>query len=758
MASIDKFIIEYAVELKDSLARIHRLKDGIKSVSQAANQSAPSLGSFVQGILGAKKGLEGMASGLDSAILGLSGLSGPAMVATAAILGVVAAVRQMNETLKEYNEQRKVAITAGMGYLGVESFQRNMAAASRGFVGGAESQNILRSVSAMGQRAYEDPYQMNREARILRMVGAPVTGPGGGIADTQDQIEAIGKHWATMTQTAARAQAQLLGISQNAADAIRDLGESINNMTHMSAAEAQRHAEATQASIKLQAAYNSLAESGRRLGDAFSDELLPIFASFMDYIAQLVSGFQKIVTNGLDWLDNQIRRAKGQQPMSAEEIARQEGEANRQQREMYSQMNRDINLFSSAVGTFAGVVDDKEAWAAWAGAVGAAGGLGGTEAGRHRLEPGETGGGLTVNTGVLAAAQGALPSSLAAPSTGGGTAEAIARIHSYDAMIEASAKANGVDPDDLRRLMFVESKGIPTADSGKATGLMQVTPANFQHYGVRPENYQNPAVNIETGAMIWADALKMAGGDKAKAAMIYNAGPKSSHWNNPETQAYPGLFAAAPFGAGASPAVNAEGSGMQTSSNSLSGPFHYAMDPNAQPVISFAGPNRVKKGYAGDKITGWTRDDILMGTTAGLLSPHLRGMSVSQILGGRVRASDIAYAASNVAAENMKARIAALGQLQALSGQGPDFDMKRGKLQADLRQADLNLINLTRYEPEIERGARQDVSRDVSIGDPMIQIVVNGVNDPKELVKLLQKELSTHIDGIVNGVSTNAKR
>lgn len=92
--------------------------------------------------------------------------------------------------------------------------------------------------------------------------------------------------------------------------------------------------------------------------------------------------------------------------------------------------------------------------------------------------------------------------------------------------LRAASKANGIDLELLKAVIATESGFDPSAVSPKgAVGLMQVTPATAQRYGVTGrKKLADPVVNIRTGAKYLHDLLAMFHGSVELALAAYNAG------------------------------------------------------------------------------------------------------------------------------------------------------------------------------------------------------------------------------------------
>jgi soluble lytic murein transglycosylase-like protein len=117
--------------------------------------------------------------------------------------------------------------------------------------------------------------------------------------------------------------------------------------------------------------------------------------------------------------------------------------------------------------------------------------------------------------------QSQLSAAAAAPATppidGGGPSQ-------YDALIQAAAQRNGVDPALLKALVRQESNFDPNAGSpAGAQGLTQLMPGTAAALGVT--DVHDPAQALEGGAKYLRRQLDAFGGDEAKALAAYNAGP-----------------------------------------------------------------------------------------------------------------------------------------------------------------------------------------------------------------------------------------
>ena len=93
----------------------------------------------------------------------------------------------------------------------------------------------------------------------------------------------------------------------------------------------------------------------------------------------------------------------------------------------------------------------------------------------------------------------------------------------YDPIIEAEARAQGLDPSLVKSVMLVESNFNPQAVSRKgARGLMQLMPETARRFGV--SNRFDVAQSVRGGVRYLASLLALFKGDVALALAGYNAG------------------------------------------------------------------------------------------------------------------------------------------------------------------------------------------------------------------------------------------
>lgn len=117
----------------------------------------------------------------------------------------------------------------------------------------------------------------------------------------------------------------------------------------------------------------------------------------------------------------------------------------------------------------------------------------------------------------------------------------------YDPLFAAAAAKYGVSEQELKLRAVVESGLDPSASSGQADGLMQISPAMAKQYGIDPKD---PAQAVDLAAKLVAQAK--AHGENAD--LVYYGGADPSSWG-PNTQQYAANVSAVRAALGGSPQV-----------------------------------------------------------------------------------------------------------------------------------------------------------------------------------------------------------
>ena len=751
--NLDKFVLQYIVETRDSIKRLEQLTDKMDE----AEKKAVKGGGALQTIGGHLRGVASEAGSAGEAVVGLSdGLAGLAATAgpIAGVIGVIMILKKVLQETKgvmdELMAQRDLGARVGMSALSVENITRNVSRAKGSQVDRAGVEDIITKLASKLRNAYTDPTQMNRDAILLRQSGVSINGASGGINDTQTALQQLAERFKASTEEQAHAYGQLLGFTQQQVDAMRDLGSSITDTTHMTAAEVVARQVALDRANELKAASVSLSEHWRELKDDILVHVIPALDSLTTHLDGLVNKSTSI-THGIGEMWKQSRShtlqfigaalmnptgsgaffkaaatiGKASDEMQAtskvdaeqaKHIKDAADQSNRQANQQATEMERIINMFSQSVSQFSNNIDERQAWAAWAGEIGRANGLG---------LSGNVARGLTGTGGNSAAFD---PVAQVAMQTGRVPSGGSARdAHMFDDIYQKAAAATGLPAELIKKVAMAESNQNPVAVSkAGAQGIMQIMPSNFAALGIT--DARNPQQNIMGGARLLAQLYKQYG-NYEDALRAYNGGQDRSKWGNPETAAYVGR-------------VMSQNATITAANDPMMSPLmRYQLDPKARALYQFNGTPLINPAFGGE-----SREKSQLLNIQTMLAQSL-GVPLAQVQQGDVSTGDVKYAASNIMAQLANSRYALKNQLN-VPGMNP---VQRGSLQQQLRTTDLQIQGMMRYMPQIQQQAMPG-DRNITIGQGAVQVIVQGANvSPEELAREINNTFGDHLNEVVHG-------
>lgn len=686
------------MDLKESISRLEQLQQQVDKTNQKAKNVGGEFKDVFKDVFSELKPLTGELGTIDG-LLARLGYRFAAMVPV--IAGIAFAVKSVVDVRKEYELQRKLGFEAGLSPIGIEQLQRQFNASSGGIIGAQGSRDIISKVSNLSFNAYTNPDIMNRDNLLMTKLGTSPFDKGGGIKDTGKILDEIGVKLRSVSESTARAIGALAGFTADETRALRERNTAVKENTKISDEETQKLQRQQAAMETIRNSMGSIQEDWRRIELVVGENIMPLFEKLVKGTADTVEGFQMMFTRlneGWDeFVDNFIADLKHPFDKQAAVAERQERAVERlmgnlaeertktqrnqeqnaaEQRSAQALFTRDINLFSSAVSTFAGVIDERQAWAAWAGEIG-------KSAGQSAMS-----GMPSLQTG---AGQGAAQATSSAPSA-------------YDSIYNEAAQKYGVSADVLKAITKVESEFNPNAVSNKdAHGLMQIIGSNFKGLGIT--NPYDPRQNIMGGAQLLKEYMTAAGGDLQLALTMYHGGYDRSGWGK-YTKAYPGKV-------------------MNALEQMQSGNYSNAAPAGAPPipVISNPGTQAAPGHYA--PVQGQSRQSLqyrqLQEAIAGYLS-----VPVEQVMQGQVNKGDVDFARKYLEIGTQRDYIKNM-QLASTPGVRPNIAAEAMK---NARAAAFQLESFQKYGTEASANARPG-GRDITLGQKQIEININGVTDPR---------------------------
>jgi len=546
---LDKFVLQYQVDLKDSVARLEKLHEKMGRAGKAADKSKGQVKQFAADASGE---LGKLVPGLNAVSSAVKAMGAEFAIAGAAIGALAVGVKAVIDMRNQYNAQRLQGMGLGVSSLRMEDYQRKFVRESGGYVTRDATAEGLKTFGDMANSAYADPSRLGREARIMRMLDVNVGERGQTPTGLNDELQQLAKYLQGKTKGEVQGIAKSTGMNQDWLLTLQKLGPTIGHITELTNDEIQKRTNAEQALTKFNDQLAQLKEKFTEVANELAEPLLPALTKLVGLMKELADAIPKTANKtgsnvvgaaqaltGVDlktgkwnkglfsilsgdafkpsdkpWyrqgllgmitdlaLPPEVVEKHAPPKKDSAEKAKKEQDArdaavkkmddiNKEGIQTANQMSLAVNMFSGAVQSFSSAINLQQAWAAWAGEIGKANGLPGSSTNSKE----GLGGGGSGNW----------------------------RGNQYADLIKKAADKTGVDPQMLHSIMMVESKGVnglysPTG----AGGLMQVTKGNWKKLG-NGADVMSPEANIMVGAQIYADFLKRNKGDTVAALKGYN--------------------------------------------------------------------------------------------------------------------------------------------------------------------------------------------------------------------------------------------
>lgn len=507
---LDKFVLQYSVELKDSIQRLEKLQERMNKVDSTASKTGGNLKEFAGG---AARELDRMIPGLNSIASAVKGMGAEFAIAGAAVGALAIGITSVLGLRNQMNQQRADSLVTGLSGVRTEDLTRKLSVQGGGYVTREGAAAGMKQVLEMANESYRNPTDIVRLMK-LRQIGVNPFGPNGESTSPVEMLQGLAQKLNSVSPDQADALAKGAGLDINWARSLRKVGPNGVSDIGMSSEDVNQYATGADNVSKLNASMQEFNNQTNQLKTSIGELTIGPLTGLL----KLINGVIGESTGTMDkqhpekrWKeevtpDGQViqiedtspptqaqQQQKKEDQKKANEAAAKQDEAARANVAAQNKQMQLINLFSSAVATFSGAVDIHQAWAAWAGNIGQANGIKGA-------------------SGTLG------PSNM----TTGGGGDGHWKNSQYSDQIGAAAKAYGLDPQMLYAIMMTESHGKngQYSETG-AGGLMQVTKGNWKAYG-GGGNVMDPAANIMVGARIYKESLARAKGDVYRGLGYYN--------------------------------------------------------------------------------------------------------------------------------------------------------------------------------------------------------------------------------------------
>lgn len=516
---LDKFVLQYTVELKDSIGRLERLQNKMDGVDKASAGAGKGLKQFASG---AAAELDRMLPGIGALSNAVKGMGAEFAVAGTAVGALAIGIKSVMDLRQQMNAQRADSLATGMSGVRLEDMTRKLSTQGGGYVSREGAAAGVKQLLEMANDSYRNPTDIVKQMK-LRSIGVNPFGADGQSTSPVEMLSGLAATLNSVSPDQADALAKSAGLDINWARSLRKTGAAGVNDIGMSADEVTAYANGADAVSKLNKDLQEFHNQTNQLEMSLGELVVGPLAKFVEMIngvigestgtmdkrhpekrwkTEVTPDGQVIQIEDTSPVTQATQQQKKEDQKKANDAAAKQDDAARANIAAQNKQAQLMNLFASSVATFSGAVDMHQAWAAWAGNIGKAAGLKGA-------------------TGTSG------PSNMTTAGGGNGNW----KNSQYSDQIGQASKAYGLDPQMLYAIMMTESHGRNGQYSGTGpAGLMQVNQANWKAYG-NGADVMDPAANIMVGARVYKESLDRAKGDVYKGLGYYNGNSDPNYQN-----------------------------------------------------------------------------------------------------------------------------------------------------------------------------------------------------------------------------------
>lgn len=733
---LDKFVLQYIVETKDSLKKLESLTKKMDGVETSSKGAAAGVKKFASG---ATDEIAKIIPGVDAAKSAVAALGAEFGIAAVAVLAVGGAIKSVMDMRNQYEGQRQTSMSVGLSQDRVENYRRQVRRVSGGRVDEATASESLEKLASLQREAYTDPSGFNSTAsKQLRLLGVSPGQRGKGPTPFREFLGRFGQSLHGLNEGQLQGAAKGLGINPDALKSLASIGGDLSKVTDLTPDDINKRSGNQEQLKVFNDQISTLSEKFREAGNELATQVLPALTEFIKLLTKLVGILPDMIHNtaaaakatGNDIQKHPIRgtlaamtmfsnplmlagivmgsRTAEQKAADDKRIAEKGGTAAQAQKDAADKnksasdklisdgdkisdensktagnLGLAVNLFAGAVATFANAIDERQAWAAWAGELGRAAGLGSDPSGDRSK-------GMRANYDAASKGQ-------------------------YDDFLQAAAKKYDLPFELLKSHVKVESNFNPNAVSAAgAQGLGQIMPDMQKRLGVT--NPFDPEQSINGMAKLVRSNIDHYNGDVGKAILAYHGGYDESQWGK-KTMAY---------------GQNVAGQYQSYMNGSASDGGRTQMPGNTVAAIRGIG-------------NGESRDSINRRSVQQNLAARL-GIGLDQIQQGGVNRGDASFALNQLESGTENG----IRSLQVQLGQVNLPRQTRSKIMNDIRDQQMGLQTLKTYGPDVV-GAQREGDRSITIGERAIIVTVNGAADPHQTASAVAGHLQEGIGDILNG-------
>jgi hypothetical protein len=710
---LDKFVLEYRVQLTDSIDRLKKLRDSMENVDKTHGKASKNIKEF-------GKHFRGLSGNLDTA-LDLVGKFGGKMAGIAApILAAGAAIKFVTSQVKAYQTQLALSYSSGMSIPQMENLRRMLVAGSGGQLRRAQIDAQLPQIAAMVRQARIDPTGVG--AFNLRRLGVDAS------SSPEEAFRQMGMHWAGMTQQQAEGEGQAMGISPQLVDGLRNLGTESAKAAQMTIQQQAAMVEWQQHMQDMNGAIGRVSASVKEFSVESADHVIDFFGSIFDGIESLLKKIED--SSAVKWLgkvatDNAMAESAQADAIVGPDVrksADQADEKNRQHaKSLVDKQNENVNtefdaaaafqraaaLFQSSVNAFTNTMDSKDFGAILAGEAGGASGM----------------------TAGMGGGKGSASSQLATgPGVGFVSSGAGGMFGS-----SSNRGARNMNPGNLRFGDFAKAHGAIGADD-KGFAIFPDAMTGYAAMGALLRGKQYAGGGLDTVSGIISKYAPSSENDTAGyiAAVAKDIGvDPNAHLNAAQLDALQARMARQETGFTVQPGMAGTGQYVPKGSSSIA---RTTGGLDQQRLLSVAG-------------------DIASGM-------NVAGVTGAGIMQGQYTKGDINIGYQRAMSQ---ARVDFMNAYQAYQAGGLNAYQKR-QAYANLRTAAIHEQNIEAYGAQVMSRAREGgqaltAGQTIAIGSPNIAVNLNGVKgfDDKAFKAKVESVLTGAISKAMNDLTDQSK-
>lgn len=320
---VDKFVLQYQIELKDSIERLEKLNKKIedtnkkqeegrkkdtsdvkkqekeKNDSQKRNEKSEDAARKKQererevANRKAKKSsqenseavkkfaneaageLSKVVPGIDKVTEKATGMGKAFGIATAALAVMGAGIGAVMNLREQYGKQRQTGMDVGVSALRMEEYQKKFQKFGGGYVTRDQTLEGVKAISDTRTAAYADPTRLGEQARLMRMIGIDVGALGAKPVSTNEIMTKLGARMAGGSEAQAQAIGAQFGLSQDFTKALRKMGSSVGEVTETTADDLREKSNTNKNLDKFNESVAKMNEELLKAANVIAEDLLP---------------------------------------------------------------------------------------------------------------------------------------------------------------------------------------------------------------------------------------------------------------------------------------------------------------------------------------------------------------------------------------------------------------------------------------------------------------------------------------------------